>query len=836
MASNPRRKSDAARRANQVIRSRTVLVMLLLGIVTFAVLFWKLYDIQIRQHSVLQEKAIEQQTRSAVVNASRGTVYDRNLNTLAISATAEDVNISPMRIAEFVESQKEKQEKAAKKAADKGETYTAPILRDQAYIAKGLSRILGVEQETLETRMTKTNYDYWNIKKRADQTVSDEVRRFINGEIDPDGNEVPESDRVKLQGVWLQPSSKRYYLYGSLASGVLGFVNSDGVGSVGLEAKYDDTLTGTAGYTISARNAAGTELMYNYEQIFDAENGHSLVLTLDANVQMSLENGLESMLKKYGAKNGGTGIVMDVNSGAIVAMASYPNYDLNDYGTIFDDALKTKLDTELAKIDAKRSTYESEEAYAEARSAAINSAVQSQWRNKCIDSTYEPGSTYKPITLAAALEEGKVTKNSTFYCSGSTRVQGWNKAIWCSNHSGHGQQTLIEAVGHSCNPAFISMGLSVGTETYYKYLKSFGLMDKTGIDMIGEVKGIFQDEKSFNSQVVSLASYSFGQTFNVTPIELIRAQAACVNGGYLYQPYIVEQVLDEDGNVLSQHDSTPMRQVISEETSAIVREALEYVVSSGSGKNGRVAGYRIGGKTGSSQTLDSADHIIVSFLGFAPADDPEVIVLLGYDWPQPSAPGQNTTKDGTYISGGNMAAPMAGELIANILDYLGYQKSGNTVNENGVTIPNVVGQTPDEARAALNALGLNVRTSGEGSVVTDQMPTAGSTVPKGSSTVLYLGEEKPKETVAMPDLSGMTYEEAKKALEDVGLYLNATGSGTSGTVFEQLVLPGTPVELGATVEVKFAENTEPDNGLSSANGDWAEDPEEKDQTQPQTGN
>ena len=241
--------------------------------------------------------------------------------------------------------------------------------------------------------------------------------------------------------------TKRYYLYGSLASGVLGFVNSDGVGSVGLEAKYDDTLTGTAGYTISARNAAGTELMYNYEQIFDAENGHSLVLTLDANVQMSLENGLESMLKKYGAKNGGTGIVMDVNSGAIVAMASYPNYDLNDYGTIFDDALKTKLDTELAKIDAKRSTYESEEAYAEARSAAINSAVQSQWRNKCIDSTYEPGSTYKPITLAAALEEGKVTKNSTFYCSGSTRVQGWNKAIYCSNHSGHGQQTLIEAVG-----------------------------------------------------------------------------------------------------------------------------------------------------------------------------------------------------------------------------------------------------------------------------------------------------------------------------------------------------------------------------------------------------
>lgn len=803
MASNPRRKSDAARRANQVIRSRTVLVMLLLGIVTFAVLFWKLYDIQIRQHSVLQEKAIEQQTRSAVVNASRGTVYDRNLNTLAISATAEDVNISPMRIAEFVESQKEKQEKAAKKAADKGETYTAPILRDQAYIAKGLSRILGVEQETLENRMTKTNYDYWNIKKRADQTVSDEVRRFINGEIDPDGNEVPESDRVKLQGVWLQPSSKRYYLYGSLASGVLGFVNSDGVGSVGLEAKYDDTLTGTAGYTISARNAAGTELMYNYEQIFDAENGHSLVLTLDANVQMSLENGLESMLKKYGAKNGGTGIVMDVNSGAIVAMASYPNYDLNDYGTIFDDALKTKLDTELAKIDAKRSTYESEEAYAEARSAAINSAVQSQWRNKCIDSTYEPGSTYKPITLAAALEEGKVTKNSTFYCSGSTRVQGWNKAIWCSNHSGHGQQTLIEAVGHSCNPAFISMGLSVGTETYYKYLKSFGLMDKTGIDMIGEVKGIFQDEKSFNSQVVSLASYSFGQTFNVTPIELIRAQAACVNGGYLYQPYIVEQVLDEDGNVLSQHDSTPVRQVISEETSAIVREALEYVVSSGSGKNGRVAGYRIGGKTGTADKVGGG--VIVSFVCFAPADDPQVMMLLTLDEP--------SKWTGTYVSGGNMVAPVASSVMGEILPYLGIEPSYTAEELVGAdkTVPNVVGLSKDAAAERLSANGFSFRTVGSGDTVTDQTPAGGAIVPNSAEIILYLGAEKSTDKCIVPNVVGDSAATANQKIVNAGLIMGVSGAtnASSSTVraISQSIAAGTEVEAGTVVRVQFSDSS-----------------------------
>ena len=810
MPQNLRRKSDAARRANQVVRSRTALIMLVLGVVTFAILFWRLYDLQILRHDELQGRAVEQQTRSAVVTASRGTIYDSSLNTLAISATAEDVNISPMRIAEFVESQKEKQEKAAQKAADRGETYTAPVLRDQTYIAKGLSRILGVEQETLEARMTKTNYDYWNVKKQAEQNIADEVRRFINGEIDPDGNEVPKEDQVKLQGVWLQPSSKRYYLYSALASGVLGFVNDQNEGSVGLEAKYDDTLTGTAGYTVSARNAAGTALLYPYEQYYDAENGHNLVLTLNTNVQLSLENGLESMLKKYGAKNGGTGIVMDVNTGAIVAMASYPNYDLNEPGVLFDDALKAKLETALAKIDANRSSYESEEKYAEARSEAINNAVQTQWRNKCIDSTYEPGSTFKPITLAAALEEGKVTKNSTFYCSGSTHVQGWNKAIYCSNHSGHGQQTLIEAVGHSCNPAFISMGLSVGTETYYKYLKSFGLMDKTGIDMIGEVKGIFQDEKSFNSQVVSLASYSFGQTFNVTPIELIRAQAACVNGGYLYQPYIVEQVLDEDGNVLSQHDSTPVRQVISEETSAIVREALEYVVSSGSGKNGQVAGYRIGGKTGTADktgTRKTTREVVVSFMCFAPADDPQYIMLLTMDTPRRDT--------GTAVYGGTMVAPTASQIMAEILPALGIEPDYTADELAGAdaAVPYVVGKSAADAKAALTAAGFACTTVGSGDTVTDQTPAGGAIVPNNASIILYLGAEKPDKPCTVPNVVGRSPSEANKALTNAGLIMKVTGATNTGgstgsvTAISQSAEPGTELEAGSVVTVRFGATT-----------------------------
>ena len=808
MAIHPRRKSDAARRANQIVRSRTVLVMLLLGIVTFAALFWRLYDLQIRQHAELQEKAISQQTRSAVVSASRGTIYDRNLNTLAISATAETVLVSPLDIEKSVESQKEEQARAAQKAADKGQDYTPPVLRDQSYIARGLSRILGLEQGAIEERMEKTNSQYEILKKKTDQTISDEVRRFINGEIDPEGNEVPEKQRVKLRGVWLQPDSKRYYLYSSLASGVIGFVNGDGIGSVGLEVKYDDTLTGTAGYTVSARNASGSELLYNYEQYYDAENGHSLVLTLDANVQLSLENGLENMLKKYDAKNGGTGIVMDVNTGAIIAMASYPNYDLNDYSTIFDAALQKKLDADLEKIDANRSTYESEKAYADARAKAINSAMQSQWRNKCIDSTYEPGSTFKPITLTAALEEGKVSKSSTFYCGGYTTVPGWSDRIWCSNHSGHGQQTLIEAVGHSCNPAFIKMGLSIGTETYYKYLKSFGLMDKTGIDMIGEVKGLFVDGDYFNSQVVSLASYSFGQTFNVTPIELIRAQAACINGGYLYEPYIVDQVLDEDGNVLSQHDTTPVRQVISEETSAIVREALEYVVSSGSGKNGQVAGYRIGGKTGTADktgTRKTTREVVVSFMCFAPADDPQYIMLLTMD-----TPSRNT---GTAVYGGTMVAPTASQIMGEILPALGIEPDYSAEELSGAdaAVPYVVGKTAEEAKAALKSAGFTYRTVGSGETVTDQTPAGGAIVPNNASVVLYLGAEKSDTPSTVPDVTGKTPTEANKALTNAGLIMKVAGatsaSGGSVTAISQNAEAGSQLPAGSVVTVRFGVRT-----------------------------
>ena len=787
MANNPRRKSDAARRANQVIRSRTVLIMSLLGVVTFLALFWKLYDLQIRQHAELQEKAVAQQTASTVVTASRGTIYDSGGNVLAESATAELIFLSPLEIQAFVDDQEDAIEEAAKEAEEKGESYTPPEVLDQSYIARGLSRILGLDEETILTKMEKTETQYQELVKKAEQDVADEVRRFINGEIDDEGNAVPEDQQRSLRGIFLRPNTKRYYRYGSLASNVLGFVNADNIGAYGLEAQYDSVLTGTAGLTVTAKNNYNQPLLFNYEQYYDAENGGNLVLTLDVNVQYYLEKGIESMVKKFDAKNGATGIVMDVNTGAIVAMASYPNYDPNDYSTVTDEKL-------LATLEGLT---EGSKEYNE----ALGAAQLKQWRNKCYQDTYEPGSTFKPVTLATALEEGKVTMNTTFTCNGSIRVQGWNKPIYCSNHSGHGVQDLKTATSNSCNPAFITMGLKIGTQTYYQYLKSFGFMESTGVDLPAEVGGgIFASEKDFNSNVVSLASYSFGQTFNITPLQLIRAQAATINGGYLYTPYLVDQILDDDGNIISQHESTPVRQVISEETSAKVRECLEYVVSSGTGRNGQVAGYRIGGKTGTADKTGTGD-IVVSFMCFAPADDPQYIMLITMDTPS------RTT--GTYPSGGNMVAPTASQIMSEILPILGVEPdyTSQDLAAAETTVPNVVGKSLEDAKEKLTSIGFSVRTVGNGATVTDQTPVGGAIVPSNATIVLYLGAEKPDTPCTVPNVVGKSAAAANEAITNAGLIMKVTGatSSSSGNVYaiSQDTSPGTQVKAGTVITVQM---------------------------------
>ena len=818
MTDRPRRKSDAARRANQVIRGRTMLIMLLLGVASFTVLFWKLYDLQINRHDELKAEAVGQQTDSMVISASRGTIYDKNGEIMAISYSTETVLLDPGGVQDFVESQEQKIQDAAEEAAEKGAPYTAPEVLDQAYIARGLSRILDVEEETILEHLENTANRYWEVKKKVDQDVADEVRRFINGEIDDEGNQLTTVDEdgntvlistggrpTRLQGISLTPDTKRLYPFGSLAGNVIGFVNANNMGAYGLEASYDDVLSGSTGLTITPTNVNGTPLLFSGgEQMFDAENGSSLVLTLDTNVQYALEKGLESMLDKYDAANGGTGIVMDVNTGGIVAMASYPNYDPGDFSTIYTEGLQAEWDAALAEIQQNRSTYETEEAYNQALANARATIQFKQWRNKCYQDTYEPGSTFKPITLATALEEGVVNMNTTFTCTGSIHVEGWGKPINCSKRAGHGTQTLKVATGNSCNPAFVTMGLKIGTEAYYRYLKSFGLMETTGIDLPAEAEGIFANEDSFNSNVVSLAAYSFGQTFNVTPLELIRAQAATINGGYLYTPYLVEQVLDDEGNILSQHETTAVRQVISEETSAKVRECLEWVVSDGGGRNGQVTGYRIGGKTGTADKTGTKD-VVVSFMCFAPADDPQYIMLLTMDTPS------RTT--GTAVFGGTMVAPVASQIMSEILPLLGVEPDYTAEELVGAdtTVPNVVGQTREAAEDRLADLGFTFRTVGDGDTVTDQTPAGGAIVPGNASIILYLGQEKPDTPCTVPNVVGKSASEANKAITNAGLIMKVTGTTTasSGNVYAitQSLPAGTEVAAGTVVTVQFGDNS-----------------------------
>ncbi|MEG1657555.1 MAG: penicillin-binding transpeptidase domain-containing protein [Oscillibacter sp.] len=777
MPKTPRRKSDAARRANQMIRSRTVLMMVLLGVATFALLFMKLYDLQINQHEELQTKAVKQQTRSTVVTASRGTIYDRSGSVLAISATAETVFVSPAEI----------EENAYQEVDDK------KILKQhKAMVARGLARILEVPEEAILKKMNKTLSQYEVLKKRTEQAVSDEVRRFINGEIDAEGNPVPEEQQTRIHGVYLAADSKRYYPYGTLGAHVIGFVNADNNGAYGLEAKYESELQGTSGLTVTAKNAVGTDLLYQYEQYYDAENGSNLVLTLDINVQEVLEKGLESMVAKFGAKNGATGIVMNAKTGALLAMASYPTYDLNSPNAVRE---KTAVST-LEKLDPASEAY----------TQALEAAQYKQWRNKCINDTYEPGSTFKPITLAAAVEEGLVNLNTTFNCSGSIMVPGWKKPFGCSKKSGHGHQTLMQATGNSCNPAFIGMGLKIGTEKYYQYLKSFGLMEPTGVDMNGEAVGIFASEKSFNSNVVSLASYAFGQTFTVTPLQVIRAQAACINGGYLNTPYVVEQALDDEGNIVAQHDATPVRQVVSEETSAVVRQCLEYVVASGTGKNGQVVGYRIGGKTGTAdKTGDPNKDVVVSYMSFAPADDPQVIMLITMD-----SPSRHT---GTYVSGGNMVGPTASRVMGEILPYLGIEPDYTAAQLVGAdaTVPNVVGTPLEAAKTRLGDSGFGCKIVGKGDTVTDQTPVGGTIIPNNASVIIYLGEKKPASACTVPNVVGMTAAEANKNMTNAGLIMRVTGTtaSSSGNVhaISQREAPGTQLEAGTVVTVQFGDSS-----------------------------
>ena len=744
---NFNRKNENVRRANRIIQTRSFVLMILMGVVMFVLLFFRLFDLQITRHEELQGKAVNQQTRRTVVTANRGTIYDAGGNILAISSSAETIILSPLEIDNAVNDTED------------------PVSWTKESLAAGLAEILGKDASAIRKRMDNVKSQYEVIQLRADEDTAAKVRSYV--------------DENKIAGVHLVADTKRYYPYGSLAAQVIGFVGDENTGLYGLEAYYENELEGQSGLVISSKDQAENDMLYTYEQYFAAKNGSDLTLTLDTTIQYYLEKGIESMVDKFSAANGASGIVMDAKTGGILAMASYPNYDLNDFLTVSDQTLQERI---------------------ERGESTVADMQLLQWRNKALNDTYEPGSTFKILTLSAALEEGVVDKTTTVNCGGSVSISGYT--IHCSNKNGHGLQTLVQSVGNSCNPAFINYGLRIGNEKFYEYMRSFGLMNTTGIDLGGEAVGVFAADSSFTQ--LDLACYAFGQNFTVTPLALIAAQAACINGGYLHTPYLVERITDSDGNVNYRHDDTPVRQVISEQISATVRECLEYVVASGTGKNGQVAGYRIGGKTGTADKGQTGD-VVVSFLCFAPADDPQVIMLITMDTPSRAT--------GTYVSGGNMVAPTASTVMAEILPYLGVEPSYSAEELLGMdtTVPNVIGMSVEEAKAKLKDRALSYKIVGDGETITDQTPAGGAIIPGKSSVILYVGEEKSTDKCVVPHLIGKTPSEANTTATAAGLLIRfsgTTGSESSSVrVLSQSIDEGTEVEAGTVITVQLGDTS-----------------------------
>jgi stage V sporulation protein D (sporulation-specific penicillin-binding protein) len=774
--------AERSQRANQTILRRTLVLMIVCGIVAFIPLVVTLYKLMIRDHDHYEQLAIDNQTRSTSLSASRGIIYDRNMNILASSTTVETVFIDPNEIATKMED-----------AKNSG-------LLDK--IASGLSEILDVKEDFVREQAADKKMMYKVIKRKIPEELADKVRDFIN--------------KNDISGVYLETDAKRYYPYASLASQVVGFVSSDNVGSEGLEAYYDSYLEGTAGKVVTTKGNYGSEMLYTYEKYYDASDGDSLMLTLDTTVQYYLEKNLQAAISKYSILHGAYGIVMDVNTGDIVAMANVGGYDPNNYLEIYDDKTAAALEEQYSQAQSlSKDSTEYKDAIA-AYNAAVATERLRQWRNRCVSDGYEPGSTFKLITLSSALDSGKVTLNDTFYCGGKADFKGRDQTLSCWKAAGHGMQTTEQALGNSCNIAFANIGLKTGGETFYNYVKAFGLLEKTGVDLPGEGSGYFFGEDALTgASTASLISAAFGQTFKITPLQLVRAVAAVVNGGYLLQPHIVSEVLDSSGNVVKKNERTVLRQVISSQTSATMRELMEYVVTTGTAQQAKVAGYRIGGKTGTSEKIDVYDENgkqvedkIVSFIGVAPINDPKYVVLVALDTPE-YIPGTSYTPTNYYISGGLMAAPTVRDIFSDILPYLGiepdYQEGD--IKAVNVDVPSVVGKNETDAAAALKEKSLTYRKVGDGDTVTDQTPVGGAKAPGDSEIVLYFGAQKPTDQVAVPDFKSCSVADANYYASQAGLYLQAKGSDSAGgylTVTHQDIAAGTMVDRGTTITVEFA--------------------------------
>lgn len=743
----------------QGMKKRILAILMILCIVVTGIVSGVLFKVSVIDSKELSAMATDQQQSSFDIKAKRGTIYDRNNKVLAQSTTVWDVIISPGDI-------------------EKNEP------ENREFICKGISDILGVKYETLTEACKDTASRYYVVKKKVDRSTVEKINNFVL------------KNNLNRYSVYTVENSERSYPNGTLAASVLGFVNENEEG-YGIEAYYNSYLKGTDGRVITTTDAHGNAMPYDYSARYSAKDGNSLVLTIDETLQYYLEKNLEITVSQHKLANRSTGIIMNAKTGAIVAMATSPGFDPNDPSNVYFESDKLTL----AKMSADKKTEEE-------ILAKKQEIWGKQWQNKAVSELYIPGSVFKMFTCASALEEEVVSLDSTFECSGIADVAGTK--IRCWNVGGHGVSNLTEAMIRSCNPAFIKIGQLLGVEKFSKYFEAFGFTEKTGIDLPSEADSLYVKESDMG--IVELSSSAFGQTTKVTPIQMVTAAAAVVNGGKLVTPYVVDKIIDSDGNVVKSAQTVVRRQVISEETSATMRKILEDVVTANGGGNAYMSGYRIGGKSGTSEKIDDYNsgktpelRYVATFCAIVPIDDPEYVMLVVCDEPTSG-----------YIYGSAIAAPVVSAVFKEGLEYMGIypQYTADELAQQDVTVPWVGGYNSIRAEAQLTAAGLKAEYIGstDGTEVTGQVPSAGTVMPSGSTVMLYMGDIPLSDyrMSTVPNVIGMTVEEANKALSEAGLNISITGAatGSEAKAVSQSVNSGLVVYRGSVIEVNFLVNNE----------------------------
>ena len=760
MSRKPRKKVYERLRADSGQHRRIMAVALIFGILAFVPVGFRLYSLMVTDYDYYADLALRNQTRTTRVTADRGILYDRNMNILACNRSVETVYLDPHEL---------KQSKA-----------------DLADLSRALADILELDAAWVYDQARDTTKRYKQIAAGVEENVGAQIRGYIN--------------EKKISGIHLEPNSKRSYPYGTLASQLIGFTNSSNDGCEGIEAAYDSYLAGGYGTVITTKGNNEMDMPYSYEHYAANKDACDVILTIDVTVQTCLEKQMQAAIERYDVQNGAFGMAMDVNTGEILAMATLGGYDPNRYSEILDE----KLREELEQLKLRDSALYKE---------SLQQARLKQWRNRCISDGYEPGSTFKVLTMAAALDSGAIDLDTPFHCAGAEQIPGRSQRLHCWRSTGHGSQKTPQALQNSCNLAFAHIALKLGGERFYSYMKNFGILEKTGIDLAGESKGVFFDKALVTNTekfgTASLTSGSFGQTFKLTPIQLVRAISSVVNGGNLMEPYVVSEVLDQNGNTVLKQEPTAVRRVIKEETSKTMCELLRSVVTEGTAKNANVFGFSVGGKTGTSEKIDVLDENgqptldkIVSFVGVAPMDDPQYIVLVALDTPS------RTT--GMYISGGVMAAPTVGAVMGDILPYLGVSHYYAEEDAAGKTVVlgDMTGMTEVQVKKYLKEQTLTPVFVGAGDTVTDQIPGPGRSLPGASQVLVYMGEDANQREAEVPDFLGMHRQQANSAAGTLGLYILPKGNHEIAPYVKavsQSVPKGTKVPVGTTIELEFAD-------------------------------